>query len=262
MPWGISASCPSRYASDFPSSHILVRVILSLKFLYAIYCKSWEVLDWKRKYHSASVCCLIFRPVLVLSFHSLSFPFLPSYFWYSCLVNSSEIEPVTYYWIHLCVIVHRSDLGTVGPAKSTRWWKRPLKQSWSCNDWLPSLPLSLPLPCKAFSFEKLRCGHRAYLSATSSNFLLTAELQHNYICKCSIFPPSYLVHVGEKDKVAEYHWGWCCWWEGAADGHRRREVCSAGQDSWGISELLWLKGNKKIPFLPTLNRSRLLDDLL
>lgn len=70
-----------------------------------------------------------------------------------------------------------------------RWWIRTLKQIWSCNDWLPSLLLSLPLPCKAFSFEKLRCGHQAYLFSTSSNFLLTSELHHNYICKCSIFFP-------------------------------------------------------------------------
>lgn len=114
------------------------------------------------------------------------------------MVNSSEIELVTYCWIHSYVIVHRKDLGTVGPAKSMRWWIRTLKQIWSWNDWLPSLLLSLPLPCKAFSFEKLRCGHRAYLFSTSSNFLLTAELQHNYICKCSIFFPPLTLYMWER----------------------------------------------------------------
>lgn len=121
-----------------------------------------------------------------------------------------------------------------------------MKQIWSCNDWLPSLLLSLPLPCKAFSFEKLRCGHRAYLFSTSSNFLLTAELHHNYICKCSIFfPSSYLVHVGEKDKVAEYRQGWCrCRWPQEVRSTRPAAQDSPGEGG-GISELGDSKATRK-----------------
>lgn len=109
-----------------------------------------------------------------------------------------------------------------------------MKQIWSCNDWLPSLLLSLPLPCKTFSFEILRCGHWAYLFSTSSNFLLTGELHHNYICKCSGFFPSLTLYMWERkirlqstvrDVLLLRR---CCRWL-----QKETSTCPAGQGSAG-----------------------------